>query len=94
MYLIHMYICKYKYDPDISFQYLMVILHSTMDPYGRPVIEVAYGEILFHSTETVWEMVAREELLGCRHDASPMFNIPRSTPVWAQYILFFWVFKI
>ena len=47
MYLIHMYICKYKYDPDMSFQYLMVILRSTMDPYGRPVIEVAYREMIF-----------------------------------------------
>ena len=66
----------------------LVMLRSTTISYGRPVIEVAYGEILFHSTEVVWELVAREEWLGCRHDASPMFNIPGSTPVWAQYILF------
>ena len=46
MYLIHMYICKCKYDPDMSFQYLMVILRSTMSPYGRPVIEVAYGKMI------------------------------------------------
>ena len=26
---------------------LMVILRSTTGPYGRPVIEVAYGEIIF-----------------------------------------------
>ena len=32
--------------------------------------------------------LAREEWLGCRHVASPMFDIPRSTPVWAPYILF------
>ena len=33
----------------ISFMlfYLMVILHSTTGPYGRPMIKVAYGEILF-----------------------------------------------
>ena len=66
----------------------LVMLHGTTGSYGRPVIEVAYGEILFHSTEAVWEMVTREEWLGCRHDASPMFDIPRSTPVWAQYIIF------
>ena len=47
MYLIHMYICKYKYDPDMSFQYLMVMLRSTTGPYGRPVIEVAYREMIF-----------------------------------------------
>ena len=67
---------------------LMVMLRSTMVSYGRPVTKVAYGEIIFHSTETVWEMVARKKWLGCRHDASPMFDIPRSTPVWAPYILF------
>ena len=52
------------------------------------MIEVAYGEIMIHSTEAVWEILAREEWLGCRHDASPMFDIPGSTPVWASYILF------
>ena len=33
-------------------------------------------------------MLAREEWLGCRHDASPMVDIPGSTPVWAQYMYF------
>ena len=65
------------------------MLRSTTGSYGQHVIEVAYGEILFHSTEVVWELIAREEWLGCRHDASPMFDILGSTPVWAQYILFF-----
>ena len=64
------------------------MLRSTTGSYGRPVIEVTYGKTLFYSTEAVWEMIAREEWLECRHDASPMFDIPRSTPVWAQYIYF------
>ena len=34
-------------------------------------------------------MIAREKWLGCRHDASLMFDIPGSTPVWALYLLFF-----
>ena len=63
-------------------------LRSTTGSYGRPVIAVAYGEMLCHSIETVWEMVAREEWLGCQHDALPMFDIPESTPVWAQCIYF------
>ena len=46
------------------------------------------GRYLFHSTEAVWEMLAWEEWLGCRHDASSMVNIPGSTPVLAQYIYF------
>ena len=63
-------------------------LHSTTGSYGRPVIKVVYGETLIHSTEAVWEILAREEWLGCQHDASSMFDIPGSTPVWAQYIYF------
>ena len=78
----------YDHDYDVDF-HLMVILRSTMDPYGRPVIKVAYKEMIFHSTEAVWEMIARKEWLGCQHDASPMPDIPGSTLVWAPYILFF-----
>ena len=46
MYLIHMYICMYKYDHDMSF-HLMVMLHNTTGLYGRLVIEVAYGKMIF-----------------------------------------------
>ena len=42
----HVYICKYKYDHDMSF-HLMVMLRSTTGPYGRSIIEVVYGEIIF-----------------------------------------------
>ena len=63
------------------------MLRSTTGSYGRPMIEVAYGKTLFHFIEVVWEMIAREEWLGCRHDASPMLDILGSTPVCAQYIL-------
>ena len=34
-----------------------VVLWAPMDGL---VIEVAYGEIMIHSTEVVWEMLARE----------------------------------
>ena len=64
----------------------MVMLRSTTGFYRRPVIEVAYGETIFHSTEALWEMIVREEWLGCRHDESSMFDISGSTPVWAPYI--------
>ena len=43
----------------------LVMLRSTTGPYGRLVIEVAYEEILVHSTEAVWELVAWKEWLGC-----------------------------
>ena len=70
---------------------MTVMLCSTTGPYGRPVIEVACGEMILHFTEIVREMIAREEWLGCRHDASPMFDIPGSTPVWAQRIIFWFL---
>ena len=54
-----------------------------MGSYGRTFLEAAYGEIMIHSIEVVWEMLAREELLGCHYETSPMVNVPESTPVWA-----------
>ena len=33
-------------------------------------------------------MVAQEEWLRCRHDASPMLGILEPTPMWVPYILF------
>ena len=71
-----------------------MMLRSTTDFYGRSMMEVAYGETMIHFIEAVWEILAREEWLGCRHDISPMFDIPGSTPVWAPYIIFFLNFKI
>ena len=74
----------YKYDYVMDFN-LMVMLRSTTGSYGRPMIDVAYGETIFHSTEAVREMVAREEWLGCRHDASPIFDI-------LSYVIFVYLF--
>ena len=53
------------------------------------MIEATYGETMINSTEAVWEMLTRKEWLGCRHDTSPMVNIPGSTLVWAPYMIFF-----
>ena len=46
--LLYTYICLYDYEYSMDFFlfYLMVILRSTTGPYGRPMIEVAYGKIL------------------------------------------------
>ena len=44
-YDIHVYVCMYDHDNVMDF-HLMVMLRSTMGPYGRPVIEVAYGEMI------------------------------------------------
>ena len=76
------------YDDEMSWGHGdgYVVLQAPMD---GPVTEVAYGEIMIHSTEAIWELLAREEWLGCRHDSSPMVDILGSTPMWAQYIVFF-----
>ena len=68
-----------------------VVLRAPMD---GPMIEVAYGETMIHSTEIVWEMLAQEEWLRCNYDASPMFDIPGSTPVWAPYMIFYSFYDI
>ena len=36
-------------------------------------------------------MIAQEEWLGYRHDASPIFDILGSTLVWAQCIIFWFL---
>ena len=80
-----MYIYSYFYvdhDYDTGFHVTMM-LRITMGPYGRPVIEVAYGEMIFSLHRGCMGMITWEEWLGCRHDVSPMLDIPGSTPVWA-----------
>ena len=69
----------------------MVMLRSTTGPYGWSVIEVAYGEMIFHSTEAVWEMIAREEWLGCRHDVAHVGHTRVNTSVGSMCIVF-WIF--
>ena len=53
-----------------------VMLRSTMDPYGRPMVEVAYGEMIFSLHR------------DCMGDDSSGRVVGLSGPVWAQYILF------
>ena len=57
------------------------------------MLEAAYEETIIHSIEAVCEILTRKEWLECRHDTSPMVDIPGSTPVWAQYIVFFYFDK-
>ena len=44
---IYIYVWLHDHDYVMDFSIFMVILRSTMGPYKRPMIEVAYGEILF-----------------------------------------------
>ena len=86
-YGILVYIFVFYDDDEMSWGHsdCYVVLWAPMD---RPMIETAYGETMIHSTEVVWEMLAREEWLECRHDASPIFDLPGLTPMWAPYMIF------
>ena len=57
--LIYTYIYMF-YDDFMRCHEDTVMLRSTMGSYGRPVIEVAYRETMIHSTEVVWEILARK----------------------------------
>ena len=77
------------YDDEMSWGHGdgYVILRAPMD---GSVIEVVYRETMIHSTEVVWEILARKKWLGCYHDTSPIVDIPGSTPLSALYMIFFW----
>ena len=83
---IYMFMSLHVHDYVMNF-YFMVILRSTTGPYGRPIAEVAYGEILF---SLYWGCMGVElGKSGWGVDMmSPMLDIPGSTPVWAHCILF------
>ena len=55
---------------------VLVILRSTTGPYGRPIAEVAYGEMLRSLHRGCMGVIAREEWLGCRHDVAHVRTYP------------------
>ena len=65
----------------------MVILRSTTGPYGQPIAEVAYGEMLFSLHRGCMGVELGKSGWGVNM-LSPMLDIPGSTPVWAQSVLF------
>ena len=69
------------------FNYFMMILRSTTGPYDRPIAEVAYGELLFSLYRGCMGVELGKSGWGVDM-MSPMFDIPRSTLVWAHCISF------
>ena len=48
VYIYNFYMTMFFYHgPTFTLDYILVILRSTTGPYGRPMIEVAYGEFYF-----------------------------------------------
>ena len=85
---INMYIIRWSYMM-MRYHKETVMLRSTTGPYGRTCDRnrIWENDDSLHRGCCGW-WLAREEWLGCWHDASPMFDIPGSTPVWAPYLLF------
>ena len=54
----------------------MVILHSTTCPYGRPMIEVAYGEILFSLYRDCMGDVSSGRVVGVSTCFRPCWTYP------------------
>ena len=54
------------------------------------------GRYYIHSTEAVWELIAREEWLGCRHDVAHVGHTWVNTSVGSLYTVFqdFHIIKI
>ena len=48
------------------------------------------GRYYFHSTETVWELIARVEWLGCRHDVAHVGHTRVNTSVGSMYFFGFY----
>ena len=71
-----MFMSLHVHDYVMVYFFILVILRSTTGLYGRPILEVAYERYYFHSTEAVWELIAREEWLGCRHDVVHVETYP------------------
>ena len=61
--LLYMYMCIYNHDYVMGF-YFMMILRSTTSPYGRPVIEVAYREMLLSLYRGCIRVDSSERVVG------------------------------
>ena len=72
----------------------MVILRSTTGPYGRPMVEVAYGEMLYFTPPRLYGSWKLGKSGWGVDMMSPMFRHTRvNTSVGTVYIIF-WVFII
>ena len=83
-------ICVYTF---VTMSWFLVILRSTTGLYGRPIAEVAYGEILFSLPRGCMGVKLGKSGWGVDMMSS-MLDIPGSTPVWAQCIFRFLLYNI
>ena len=90
MFLLNMLMYKLIYLMDMTWiSVWWWWLRSIIGTYGRHMIEVAYREMIFSLHRGCMGDDSLGRVVGCPHDASPMFDIPGLTPVWAPCISFF-----
>ena len=68
--------------------YFMVILRSTTGPYGRSMIEVAYGEILFSLYRACVGDDSSRRVVGVLTYCRPCQTYPGNTSIGSMYIIF------
>ena len=73
--LLYMYMCLHGHVYVIDFYY-MVILRSIMGPYGRPMIEVVYGEILFSLHRSCMRDNSSGRVVGMSTCCRPCWTYP------------------
>ena len=91
-YYVYMYICIYTFMTVIVS--ILVILRSTTGPYGRPIVEVAYGEMLRSLHRGCMEVDSSGRVVGVSTWCRPCWDIPGSTLVWAQCTIFLSFYNI
>ena len=72
---IYLYMCLHFHDYVMVFYlwWYYVVLRVPMDDLLQ---RSHMGRDYVHSTEAVWELIAREEWLGCRHDVAHVWTYP------------------
>ena len=89
IYIFFYYICIYVYMSTlltwvfIAWWYYVVLRAPMVDLCQRSHM----GRIYFHSIEAIWEMIAREEWLGCRHDVAHVGHTRVNTSVGTIHII-------
>ena len=94
LYYICVHVWLYVHDYVMVYFFILVILRSTTGPYGRPILKVAYGEILFSLHRGCMRVDSSGRVVGMSTWCRPCWDIPGSTPVWAQCTIFLSFYNI
>ena len=94
LYYICVHVWLYVHDYVMVYFFILVIVCSTMGPYGRPILEVAYGEILFSLHRGCMRVDSSGRVVGMSTWCRPCWDILGSTPVWAQCTIFLSFYNI